>query len=53
MCSAVLKPLLDRKQIPYIDAAYDGTYQPNLEAAVRTFMYQAAQHQKKRKAQSA
>lgn len=52
MCSAVLKPLLDRMQIPYIDAAYDGTYQPNLGAAVRTFMYQAAQHQKKRKAQS-
>jgi len=53
MCSAVLKPLLDRKQIPYIDAAYDGTYQPNLEAVVRTFMYQAAQHQKKRKAHGA
>jgi predicted nucleotide-binding protein (sugar kinase/HSP70/actin superfamily) len=53
MCSAVLKPLLDRMQIPYIDAAYDGTYQPNLEAAIRTFMYQAAQHQKKRLAQSA
>jgi predicted nucleotide-binding protein (sugar kinase/HSP70/actin superfamily) len=53
MCSAVLKPLLDRMQIPYIDAAYDGTYQPNLGAAVRTFMYQAAQHQKKRLAQSA
>ena len=51
MCSAVLKPLLDRKQIPYIDATYDGTYQPNLEAAIRTFMYQAAQHQKKRIAQ--
>jgi len=53
MCSAVLKPLLDRKQIPYIDAAYDGTYQPNLEAAIRTFMYQAAQHQRKRKAHGA
>ncbi|UCG19678.1 MAG: CoA activase [Deltaproteobacteria bacterium] len=51
MCSAVLKPLLDRMQVPYIDAAYDGTYQPNLEAIVRTFMYQAAQHQKKRLAQ--
>jgi predicted nucleotide-binding protein (sugar kinase/HSP70/actin superfamily) len=48
MCSAILKPLLDRKQVPYIDAAYDGTYQPNLEAAIRTFMYQAAQHQEKR-----
>jgi predicted nucleotide-binding protein (sugar kinase/HSP70/actin superfamily) len=53
MCSAVLKPLLDRKQIPYIDASYDGTYQPNLEAVVRTFMYQAAQHQKKRTAHGA
>ena len=53
MCSAILKPLLDRKQIPYIDAAYDGTYQPNFEAAIRTFMYQAAQHQEKRLAQSA
>jgi len=51
MCSAVLKPLLDRKQIPYIDTAYDGTYQPNLEAAIRTFMYQAAQHQNKRREQ--
>ena len=51
MCSAVLKPLLDRRQIPYIDAAYDGTYQPNLEAIIRTFMYQAAQHQQKRLAQ--
>ncbi len=53
MCSAVLKPILDHMQVPYIDAAYDGTYQPNLEAIVRTFMYQAAQHQEKRLAQSA
>jgi predicted nucleotide-binding protein (sugar kinase/HSP70/actin superfamily) len=52
MCSAVLKPMLGRMQIPYIDAAYDGTYQPNLEAIVRTFLYQAAQHQQKRTAQS-
>ncbi len=50
MCSAVLKPILDRRQVPYIDCAYDGTYQPNLEAIVRTFMYQAAQHQQKRRA---
>jgi len=53
MCSAILKPLLDRMQIPFIDAAYDGTYQPNLQAIVRTFMYQAAQHQRKRIGQSA
>ena len=52
MCSAILKPILDRMNVPYIDAAYDGTYQPNLEAIIRTFMYQAAQHQEKRKAQS-
>jgi predicted nucleotide-binding protein (sugar kinase/HSP70/actin superfamily) len=53
MCSAVLKPILDRMQIPYIDTAYDGTYQPNLQSAIRTFMFQAAQHQEKRLAQSA
>ncbi len=52
MCSAILKPLLDRMQVPYIDAAYDGTYQPNLEAIIRTFMYQATQHHEKRMAQS-
>ncbi len=52
MCSAVLKPILDRMQIPYIDCAYDGTFQPNQEAIVRTFMYQAAQHQQKRLALS-
>ncbi|UCE83629.1 MAG: CoA activase [Deltaproteobacteria bacterium] len=51
MCSAILKPVLDRIQIPYIDASYDGTFQPNLEAIVRTFMYQAVQRQEKRQAQ--
>ena len=53
MCSAILKPILDGMQIPYIDCAYDGTYQPNLEAIVRTFMYQAAQHQRKNVAHNA
>ncbi len=43
-CSAVLKPVLDRLQVPYIDSPYDGTDQPNREAIVRTFMHQAAQH---------
>jgi predicted nucleotide-binding protein (sugar kinase/HSP70/actin superfamily) len=51
MCSAILKPILDRMNVPYIDAAYDGTYQPNLEAIIRTFMYQATQHQQNRLAQ--
>jgi predicted nucleotide-binding protein (sugar kinase/HSP70/actin superfamily) len=45
-CSAVLKPILDRLHVPYIDSSYDGTDQPNREAIVRTFMYQAAQHRK-------
>ena len=45
MCSAILKPMLDRLQIPYIDSVYDGTFQPNREAIIRTFMYQAEQHQ--------
>jgi predicted nucleotide-binding protein (sugar kinase/HSP70/actin superfamily) len=44
MCSAVLKPLLNRLKIPYLDAPYDGTTQPNREAALRTFIYQARQH---------
>jgi len=44
ICSAILKPLLHTRKIPYIDTAYDGTTQPNREAALRTFMYQAKQH---------
>jgi predicted nucleotide-binding protein (sugar kinase/HSP70/actin superfamily) len=43
--SAVLKPILDKLQLPYIDSQHDGTDQPNREAIIRTFMYQAAQHQ--------
>ncbi|HDQ40849.1 MAG TPA: CoA activase [Desulfonatronum sp.] len=42
--SAILKPLLLRMNVPYLDAAYDGTIQPNREVALRTFMYQATQH---------
>jgi predicted nucleotide-binding protein (sugar kinase/HSP70/actin superfamily) len=44
MCSSVLKPLLHDMKIPYLDAPYDGTIQPNREIALRTFMYQAKQH---------
>lgn len=47
-CSAVLKPILDRLQVPYIDSPYDGTDQPNREAIIRTFMHQAAQHRESR-----
>ncbi|MBP1726324.1 MAG: hypothetical protein H6Q51_1622, partial [Deltaproteobacteria bacterium] len=34
---------------PYLDSAYDGTFQPNREAAVRAFMYQASQHHRERR----
>ncbi len=32
----------------YLDAPYDGTIQPNREVALRTFLYQAKQHQASR-----
>ncbi len=44
VCTAVLKPLLNKMRMPYIDAPYDGAIQPNREIALRTFMYQAKQH---------
>jgi predicted nucleotide-binding protein (sugar kinase/HSP70/actin superfamily) len=44
ICSAILKPLLHQMKIPYLDAPYDGTIQPNREAVLRTFLYQAHQH---------
>ena len=44
ICAAILKPLLHKMKIPYLDAPYDGAIQPNREVAVRTFVYQAQQH---------
>lgn len=44
VCTAVLKPLLNKMRMPYIDAPYDGAIQPNREIALRTFVYQAKQH---------
>jgi len=44
ICSAILKPLLHQMRIPFLDAPYDGTTQPNREVALRTFLYQAKQH---------
>lgn len=49
VCTAVLKPLLNKMRMPYIDAPYDGAIQPNREIALRTFMYQARQHLESRK----
>jgi predicted nucleotide-binding protein (sugar kinase/HSP70/actin superfamily) len=45
ICSAILKPILLEKKVPYLDAPYDGSIQPNRDIAIRTFMYQARQRQ--------
>ena len=45
--SAIVKPIMNRMKVPYLDTPYDGTYQPGREAAIRTFMYQAHQHLKR------
>jgi predicted nucleotide-binding protein (sugar kinase/HSP70/actin superfamily) len=42
--SAIVRPLMNRMKVPYLDTPYDGTFQPGREAAIRTFMYQAQQH---------
>lgn len=42
--SSIIKPIITERRIPYLDAPYDGTFQPGREAAIRTFMYQAYQH---------
>jgi predicted nucleotide-binding protein (sugar kinase/HSP70/actin superfamily) len=44
VCTSVLKPLLNKMHMPYIDAPYDGAIQPNREIALRTFVFQAKQH---------
>jgi len=45
--SAIVKPLMNKLRIPYLDAPYDSGFQPGREAAIRTFMYQAYQHFKR------
>jgi len=46
--SSIMRPIMNREKIPFLDAAYDGTCQPGRESAIRTFMYQAYQHFKRR-----
>jgi predicted nucleotide-binding protein (sugar kinase/HSP70/actin superfamily) len=46
ICSAILRPMLRERHIPYIDAPYDGTIQLNREIGLKTFMYQAYLRQK-------
>jgi predicted nucleotide-binding protein (sugar kinase/HSP70/actin superfamily) len=45
--SAIIKPLMSRLRIPYLDTPYDSSFQPGRETAIRTFMYQAYQHFKR------
>ncbi len=45
--SAIIRPLMNRLRIPYLDTPYDSSTQPGREAAIRTFMYQAHQHFKR------
>ena len=45
--SAILKPLMNDLGFPYLDVACDASIQPGREAAIRTFMYQAHQHNPK------
>jgi len=44
LTSAVVRPIMNRLKIPYLDTPYDSSVQPGREAAIRTFMYQAQQH---------
>ena len=45
--SSIVRPILNRMKVPYLDTPYDGSYQPGREASIRTFMFQAEQHYKK------
>ncbi len=42
--SAIVRPLMNRMGVPYLDTPYDAAIQPGRETAIRTFMYQAEQH---------
>jgi len=42
--SAIIRPLMSKLRMPYLDSPYDSSSQPGREAAIRTFMYQARQH---------
>jgi len=42
--SSIVKPMMGKLGVPYLDAAYDASIPPGREAGIRTFMYQALQH---------
>jgi len=45
--SAIVKPVISRMHVPYLDVSYDSSFQPGRETAIRTFTYQAEQHFKR------
>jgi len=45
--SSIVRPVMNRNKIPFLDAPYDDSYQPGREASIRTFMFQASQHFRK------
>ena len=42
--SAIVKPIMNKRRIPYLDTPYDGSLQPGRDTAIRTFMHQVTQH---------
>ena len=42
--SAIVRPVMNRRRVPYLDTPYDGSSQPGRETAIRTFMHQVIQH---------
>ena len=42
--TAIVKPVMNRRRVPYLDTPYDGSIQPGRETAIRTFMHQVTQH---------
>jgi predicted nucleotide-binding protein (sugar kinase/HSP70/actin superfamily) len=42
--SAIVKPVMNKRRVPYLDTPYDGSLQPGRETAIRTFMHQVQQH---------
>ncbi len=45
--SSIVRPLMNKLRVPYLDTPYDASTQPGRESAIRTFMYQAHQHSKR------
>jgi len=42
--SAIVKPVMNRMRIPYLDTPYEASIQSGRETSIRTFMHQATRH---------